>query len=149
MCSRGLAATGTITNDDTAAPVTAGDYKGATQNGNYVFFTVTSNRAISGFRVNDLPDECDPGGIIYGGENFGDSTFPIGPNGSFSAQGSWDGSDVQGDVEWTHWDGKITGSFNAATTATGTILMNYELNYQGTHFRCSSGEVRWSASLLG
>src|SRR5437764_831677 len=31
--------TETIKNDDTAVPLTAGSYKGATQNGNYVFFT--------------------------------------------------------------------------------------------------------------
>lgn len=139
-------ATGTITNDDTAVPITAGAYKGATLEGNYVFFTVSSNRTITGFRVNDLPCPCDPYGSLTGGEDFSGDTFTIRADGSFLAQGSWTGSTVRGDFEWTHWDVKITGLFNTATSATGTILINYELNYEGTHFRCSSREVRWSAT---
>jgi len=140
-------ATGTITNDDTAVPVTAGAYKGATQEGNFVFFTVQTNRTLTGFRVNDLPCPCDPYGSLTGGEDFTGDTFTIRADGSFLAQGSWTGSNVRGDLEWTHWDVKITGLFSTATSATGTILINYEINYQGTHFRCSSGEVRWSATL--
>jgi RTX calcium-binding nonapeptide repeat (4 copies) len=129
------------------APVTPGSWKGQTQNGNFVFFTITSTRTITAFHVNDLPDPCEPGGEISGGEDFGDSIFPIDADGTFSAEGKWDGSNVQGDFEWTHWDGKIAGKFDNATTVTGTILMNYELNYQGTHFRCSSGTVNWTATL--
>jgi hemolysin type calcium-binding protein len=131
----------------TVAPVTAGSYKGQTQNGNFVFFTVTSNRAITAFRVNDLPDPCEPGGTLSGGEDFGGSSFPIAADGTFLAEGRWDGSDVSGDFELTHWDGKLAGAFGTATSVTGTVLMNYEFNYQGTHFRCSSGTVAWSASL--
>jgi hypothetical protein len=141
------AATGTITNDDTAVPVTPGAYKGATQEGNYVFFTVSSNRTITGFRVNDLPCQCDPYGSLTGGEDFPDAAFTIRADGSFFARASWNGSNVRGDLEWTHWDVTVTGLFNTATSATGTILINYEVNYQGTHFRCSSREVRWSATL--
>ena len=129
------------------APVTAGSYKGATQNGNYVFFTVTSARTVTGFRVNDLPDPCEPGGTLPGGEDFGDSTFTIGDDGRFAAEGNWTGSSVSGDFELTHWDGKIAGSFETTNSTTGTVLMNYEFNYQATHFRCSSGEVRWTAAL--
>jgi Calx-beta domain-containing protein len=145
-------ATGTIVNDDNAPPVmaiTTGSYKGSTQNGNYVFFTVNSNRTVTGFRVNDLPDQCQPGGEITGGEDFGDSSFTIGDDGSFAADGNWDGSSVSGDVEFTHWDGKITGQFSSANAASGTIVMNYALNYQGTHYTCSSGTVNWTASLQG
>ena len=130
-----------------ASPVTPGSWKGQTQNGNFVFFNVTASRTITGFRVNDLPDPCEPGGTISGGEDFGDSVFTIGVDGTFAADGRWDGSSVSGDFELTHWDGRITGAFGAANSGTGTILMNYEFNYQGTHFRCSSGNVTWSASL--
>ena len=130
-----------------SAPVTAGQYKGATQNGNFVFFTVTPARTITSFRVNDLPDPCQPGGSLSGGEDFGGSTFPIGADGSFAAQGNFDGSQVNGDFELTHWDGKITGLFNTATSANGTILMNYQFNYKGTHFTCSSGQITWSVTL--
>src|SRR5262249_6045384 len=61
-----------------ASPVTAGSWKGATQNGNYVFFTVTPGRTVTAFRVNDLPDPCAEGPILTGGEDFGNSTFTIG-----------------------------------------------------------------------
>lgn len=133
----------------TQAPVTAGSYQGQTQNGNYVFFTLTSSRAITGFRVNDLPDPCQPGGTLSGGEDFGDSTFPVGDDGTFDAAGKWDGSQVYGDIELTHWDGRITGRFDTATTANGTILMDYEFNYQGTHYTCSSGSITWSVTHQG
>jgi hypothetical protein len=143
------AATGTITNDDTAVPVTAGAYRGSTQNGNYVFFTLTSNRTVTGLRINSLPCLCEPGGRLDGAPDFGDSAFPIRADASFSAEDTWSGSDVIGDIEWTYTYVKITGRFNTATSATGTIVFIFELNYKGTHYRCSSGEVSWSATLQG
>ncbi len=139
-------ATGRITNDDTAVPVTAGEYKGATQNGNYVFFTVTPNRTVTQFRVNDLPETCSPYGRITGGSNFGSSTFTIRADGSFSAVGNWSGSDKQGDVEWTGWSAEVKGQFNGSSV-TGTITEKNELNYKGTHITCTSGLISWTASL--
>jgi len=139
-------ATGTITNDDTAVPVTPGAYKGATQEGNYVFLTVLPNRTVTGFRVNDLPETCDGPLRITGGVDWSDSTFSIREDGSFIATGTWTGSNVQGDAEWTKWDAKLTGVFNG-TTVTGTITVSDELNYKGTHYRCSTGEKKWSATL--
>jgi hypothetical protein len=130
-----------------AAPVTAGNYQGQTQNGNYVFLTVSPNRTFTGLRVNDLPAECNGGVRLTGGEDFGDNVFPIRADGSFEAVGSWDGSSVQGDIEWTHWDGRIAGRFDTATSVSGTIVMNYGLKYQGTAYQCSSGEIRWTATL--
>ena len=129
------------------APVTPGSYQGQTQNGNFVFLTVSANRTFTGMRVNDLPAECDGGGTLTGGEDFGTTTFSIRDDGSFEAQGTWDGSQIQGDIEWTHWDGRIAGRFDTATSVSGTIVMNYGLKYQGTPLRCSSGEIRWSATL--
>lgn len=140
-------ATGTITNDDTAVPVTPGSYQGATREGNYVFFIVRGDRTLTGFRVNDLPCPCTPYGSLTGGEDFSSTVFTIRADGSFSAQGSWSGSNVQGDIEWTHWDAKVTGIFTTPTTVTGTILVNYEIKYQGTLYRCSSREIPWSATL--
>jgi hypothetical protein len=130
-----------------AAPITPGSYQGSTQNGNFVFLTVLSNRTFTGMRINDLPAQCNGSVSLTGGEDFGDSTFPINADGTFEAQGSWDGSDVQGDIEWTHFDGRIAGRFETATSASGTIVMNYGLKYQGTAYQCSSGEIRWSATL--
>jgi hypothetical protein len=142
-------ATGTITNDDTAVPVPAGQYKGATQEGNYVFLTVTPDRTVTGFRVNDLPQRCSPGDIqIVGGVDWSRNTFPIADDGSFTASGEWRGSDVQGDAEWTYWSAKLTATFNGSTVS-GTITVTNELNYKGTHFTCTTGEERWSATLQG
>lgn len=129
------------------SPVTPGSYQGATQNGNFVFLTVSANRTLTGMRVNDLPAECDGGGSLTGGEDFGDNTFTIRDDGTFQAEGTWDGSTVQGDIEWTHWDGRIAGRFDSATSVTGTIVMTYGLKYKGTALKCSSGEITWSATL--
>ena len=142
-------ATGTITNDDTAVPVTAGSYKGATQEGNHVFFTVTPSRTVTDWRVNDLPCPCSPGGILRGGENFSDSSFTIGPDGSFRATGDWTGSERYGSMELLHWDAKLTGLFVTPTSVTGTILVNYVFNSSGTRYTCSSGDKKWSATLQG
>ena len=108
---------------------------------------MSADRTFTGLRVNDLPAECDGGGYLPGGEDFGDSRFPIRDDGTFEAEGTWDGSVVSGDVEFTHWDGRVAGRFDTATSVSGTIVMNYGLKYQGTALRCSSGEIRWTAML--
>jgi Calx-beta domain len=144
-------ATGTITNDDVSppppppAPVTPGSYKGATQEGNYVFFTVLPNLSITGFRANDLPESCDPPASLRGGVDWGTIVFPIAGDGSFVREERWSGSEQDGDVEWTSWYAKITGRFTG-TSATGTILTSSELNYKGTHYKCSTAEIKWSAA---
>ena len=129
------------------APVTPGSYQGQTQNGNFVFLTVLPDRTFTGMRINDLPAQCDGGGYLPGGEDFGSSIFRIRDDGSFDAQGTWDGSIVSGDVELTHWDGRVAGRFDSATAVSGTVVMNYGLKYQGQPLRCSSGEVTWTATL--
>ena len=140
-------ATGRITNDDTATPVTPGSYKGATQNGNYVFFNVTGARTLTGFRVNDLPESCSPGGIhLTGGVDWTKSTFTIGSDGSFRATGNWTGSRVTGDAEWTAWSAELVGKIDGSS-ASGTVTVRDELNYKGTHYSCSSGGVTWTATV--
>jgi hemolysin type calcium-binding protein len=129
------------------SPVTPGNYQGQTQNGNFVFLTVTPNRTFTGMRINDLPEQCNGGISLTGGDDFGNSTIPIREDGTFEATGNEDGSVVQGDVEWTHWDVRIAGRFDSATSVSGTIVENYGLKYQGTAYQCSSGEIRWSATL--
>lgn len=129
------------------SPITAGNYQGQTQNGNFVFFTVSGNRTFTGLRINDLPAPCNGGLTLTGGEDFGDNVFTIREDGTFAAAGNWDGSNVSGDVEFTHWDGRIAGRFDTATTVSGTIVMNYGLKYQGSAYQCSSGEITWTAAL--
>lgn len=142
-------ATGTITNDDTAVPVTPGSYKGATQNGDYVFFTVTANRTITGFRINAVAERCSPSGTLRGSIDWSDTTIAIRADGSFEAEGSWAGSNVQGDYEWLKWSARLTGVFTSGSTTTGTVVISDELNYKGNHYVCSTGELTWSATLQG
>jgi Calx-beta domain len=139
-------ATATITNDDTAAAVTPGSYQGLAKNGSYVFFTVTSDRTITALRFNDLTEICNPPATLPGGSDFGTNVFHIDSAGHFHATGSWTGSDKQGDIEYTSWSADVVGAFAGPTSVSGTIVEKYELNYQGTHYSCSSGQITWSAA---
>jgi hypothetical protein len=140
-------ATGTITNDDVAIPVTAGLYQGT--EGNYVFLTVLPNRTVTGFRTNSLTEECQPGGVyMQGAVDWGTKyAYPIGNDGSFTAQGIWSGSEVYGETEYTNETWNVSGLFVTATSATGTFTLSDEINYKGTHYRCSTGPMKWSATL--
>jgi Ca2+-binding RTX toxin-like protein len=127
--------------------VTPGAYQGQTQNGNYVFFTVSSNRTATGFRVNDIPGTCNGPLRIVGGRDWGTSVFPIDSTGRFSAEYNWSGSDMVGDLEWTRWHEAFTAYFNNPTTVTGTYVWSGEANLNGSRYNCTSGTVSWSASL--
>jgi hypothetical protein len=137
-------ATATIANDDTAARVGPGSYQGATQNGNYVFFALGADRTITGFKVNDLPLLCDDGGRTVGGIDFGSDIFPVDSGGRISAESTWSSS--VDDWHWTNVYAKVTGFFDNPTTVSGTIVWKGDLEYKGAHFRCSSGDIRWSAT---
>lgn len=141
-------ATGTIATDD---EVTSGQYAGRTASGKQtVYFWVSPKQTLTAFRVVGLPCPCGGGPVrVWAGQELRESTFPITADGSFAGEASWNGSRWQGDFEWTHWDMKVTGVFATTTSASGTYIANYELNYKGTHYRCSSGEVRWSAAFPG
>ena len=141
-------ATGTLTTDDA---VTSGQYGGKTASGKQtVYFWVSPKQTLTAFRVVGLPCPCGGGPVrVWAGQELRESTFLIAADGNFVGEGSWNGSRVQGDFEWTHWDIKVTGAFATTTSATGTYIANYELNYEGTHYRCSSGEVGWSATYPG
>ena len=142
-------ATVTITNDDRETPVTPGAYKGETQNRNHVFFDVLGDRTIRNFRVNDLPMACTPGDIrILGGSNYGNTGFGIAVDGSFARTLTWNGPEIINDVEYVHWDATVTGTFTGATSVSGTVVENEELVYEGVRYRCTTGVVRWSATLV-
>jgi hypothetical protein len=142
-------ATVTIRNDDTATAVTAGSYQGLAGNGSFLYFTVTPDRTITAMRFNDLSQICDPPATLSGGSNFGTSVFHIDSAGNFHATGTWSGSDKQGDIDYTYWSADVLGTFTGPTSVRGTIVEKYELNYQGTHYTCSSGQVTWSATRQG
>ena len=128
-------------------PVTPGSYQGQTETGNPVFLTVRSDRTFTGWRVvNDLPNHC-----LYspGGDWFVDTTLSIRDDGTFDAQPSWDGSIIAYEGgRLTHWEGRIAGRFDTATSVSGTIVMNYTLWDQGLGpLPCATRYMTWSATL--
>lgn len=139
-------ATGTIRNDDTSVAVAPGNYQGATANGDYVFLTVLANRTVTGFRVNNVTEDCSPGATLSGAIDWTSNTWSIASNASFEAAGSWSGSNVQGDIEHTKWSAKVTGVFNG-NSVTGKLSITDELNYRGAHYVCSVVDKPWSATL--
>jgi hypothetical protein len=139
-------ATGTILNDDVASPLTAGNYKGTTQEANYLYFTVLPNRAITEFRLDSITENCNGYVRLKGSITWGTISFPIDNSGNFVAQSTWTGSDVEGDVEYTSNSWKVTGVFTSANAVTGSISLNDELNWQGTHYVCS-GSINFTAAL--
>jgi hypothetical protein len=138
--------TGSITNDDLAAAATSGSYKGATQEGNFVFFTVNADRTVSGFRANSITENCGDGSTLSGSVSFDNLSIPIDSGGNYVAQNSWSGSQTNGDIEYTAETWKVTGQFATASTVTGTIALADEFNYRGSHYSCST-TVTYSASL--
>jgi hypothetical protein len=143
-------ATGTIKNDDTQVPVTPGEYKGALPSGDYLYFEVTPARQFSYFRVNDMRENCDPGGYFEGSVAYPETTaWPISDDGSVLSDDNWSGSQQYGDLHYTHYEYKLTAKFDGSTNVTGTIQLVDEFDYQGYHFTCNTGVVNWTASRTG
>src|SRR6188472_3664647 len=106
----GAGATGRITNDDTLVPVTAGAYKGVIE-GNALFLDVV-DRYVTHFRSNYLRMDCGSTGVfVYGTLDWGNSRFPIGADGSFSATADSTGT-VSGNPAKFH--DELTGGIDGA-----------------------------------
>ena len=137
-------ATGRITNDDTQVPVTAGAYKGIIE-GNALFLDVV-DRYVTHFRSNYLRMDCGSTGVyVYGALDWGNSRFPIGADGTFSAMSDSNGT-VDGDPAKYH--DELAGRFDG-TNASGTALVSVEFDSDGTHYSCTSGQRPWTAPLQG
>lgn len=130
---------------ESSVPVTPGPYLGLSQYGGPVELRVLRDRTLTSIRVAGVPVWCDGPPKFAGFVDYGALTLPIGADGSFGHQGSKTGSVWDGDVEWTRIDFKIAGQFHTATSVGGAVIENYELNIDGRHYRCSSGEVKWCA----
>ena len=135
-------ATGTIRNDDTAVPVTVGTYKGLLD-GNFIFFDVNSDRTVSGFRSNYIREDCNGNLYIYGTVSWGSTHRPIAADATFAFGGTSSGTVGGNPATFTN---AVTGRLDG-TNATGTYTASAEFDYQGTHYRCSSGTKPWTASL--
>jgi hypothetical protein len=134
-------------------PLTPGSYQGQTQSGNPVFLTIGSDRTFTGWLVvDDLPTDC---GFYPGGDWFVDTTFSVGNDGTFDARRGWGQPSAGPSVVYergqvVHWVGRIAGRFDTATSVSGTVVMNYELEQpwvHPAHLFCSSGPTTWSATL--
>ena len=137
-------ATGTITNDDTQVPVTAGAYKGLID-GNFLFLDVV-DRYVTHFRSNYVRMDCGSTGIyVYGQLDWGDSRFAVGADGTFKAS-----ADSNGTVSGTpaKYHDEIAGRFDG-TNASGTVLGSVEYDRDGTHLSCTSGPRPWTVSFQG
>ena len=145
------AATGTIKNEDTQVPVVAGSYKGQTPSGDYLYFEVTSARQVSYFRLNDLRENCSPGGYFEGSVSYSrDSLWPIADNGTAGAYSVWTGTEDLGDgFVYTHYEYRTAVVFDGTATVKGTIQLKDEFDYAGSHFSCDTGVVAWTASRVG
>jgi hypothetical protein len=135
-------ATGTIRNDDTSVPVTVGTYKGLLE-GNFIFFDVNSDRTLSGFRSNYIREDCNGNLYIHGTVSWGSSHRPIAADGTFAFGGTSNGTVGGNPATFTD---AVTGRFDG-TNVTGTYTASSEFDYQGTHYRCSSGTKTWTAAL--
>jgi hypothetical protein len=142
-------ATGTILNDDVASPVSAGDWKGTTAEANYLYFTVLPDRTVNDFRIDSITENCNDGVYLQGSIDWGVTlTIPIDTTGNFVGQGSWSGSDVEGDVEFTSDSWTVKGQFTSASAVTGSISLDEEFNWHNTHYTCS-GSIGYTAALQG
>jgi hypothetical protein len=124
------------------SPITAGSYKGLLE-GNFVFFDVSSNRTVSGFRSNYLREDCDGDIYVYGTLDWGSTAYPIANDGTFSFSANSQGT--IGDGTGTFYD-EVTGRIDGST-ATGTVVGTAEFDYQGRHWKCTSGRRTWTATL--
>jgi hypothetical protein len=123
-------------------PVTPGSYKGLLD-GNFVFFDITADRMVTGFRSNYLREDCNGNLYIYGTLEWGASRFPIAADGTFSVSGSGTGTVDNDPATFTD---AVTGKVDG-TTVTGTVTGTAEFNYAGTHYTCSSGAKAYTATL--
>jgi hypothetical protein len=140
----GAGATGRITNDDTQVPVTAGAYKGVIE-GNALFLDVV-DRYVTHFRSNYLRMDCGSTGVfVYGTLDWGNSRFPIGADGTFTASSDSTGTVDSDPAKYHH---ELTGRFDG-NNASGTALVSVEFDSDGTHYSCTSGPRPWTASLQG
>src|SRR5688572_21924195 len=123
-------------------PVTPGNYQGLLD-GNFVFFTILTDRTVTGFRSNYLREDCNDNLYIYGTLEWGTSRFPIAADGTFSVSSTGTGTVDDQPAEFTD---SVTGRIDG-TTVTGTVTGTADFTLDGTRYRCSSGAKTYTATL--
>jgi len=125
-----------------ASPVTPGQYKGLLD-GNFVFFEITADRMVTGFRSNYIREDCNDNVYIYGTLDWGSSRFPIAADGTFSVSGTGTGTIDGLPASFTD---TVTGKVDG-TTVTGTVTGTADFTSDGTRYICSSGVKTYTATL--
>ena len=108
-----------------------------------MFFEITSDRAVTGFRSNYLREDCNGNLYVYGTLDWGTSRFSIAADGTFSASSTGTGT-VGGDP--ATFSDSVTGKVDG-TTVTGTVTGTADFTYQGTRYICTSGAKSYTATL--
>jgi hypothetical protein len=126
-----------------AAPVTPGSYQGLLD-GNFIFFDVLSDRTIANFRSNYIKEDCDQGGYVYGTVSWGSTRHPISDDGTFAFSGRSEGTVDEAPATFVD---EVTGRFDGSSV-TGTYTASSEFDYEGAHYKCTSGARAWTASLV-
>jgi hypothetical protein len=126
--------------------VTPGSFKGATSVGNYVFFDVTVDRYVTGFRVNDFRMTCD-GPLVLGGGLPSDALpkMLIKSDGSFVYDNTGEVRDEQGNPVKVVL--RVTGLIQGGI-ASGTAFWSNELTYEGRYYHCATEQQTWTAARL-
>lgn len=127
--------TGTIQNDDQAK---AGNWQGVTQNGDNIYFSVTSDQKETQIRVNNISEDCGGGEEFQVEPNFGPLWIQIQPDGSYNYSTTWSGSETDGDFTFTSEADTFKGQFATATAMTGTLGLQDQFTYQGTSYNCAT-----------
>ena len=125
--------------------VTPGPYQGQINQSNFMYFDVLQSRTVSNWRTNEIPEECEGGGILRGGFwAIYPTPVPIGNDGSFLID--WEGTaTVEGLDGPAKFHVTITGRIEGST-ASGTVRSSSEFDFEGERYRCNSGELRWAAN---
>src|SRR5579884_4985 len=137
-------ATGTIHTHNIPS---VGNWQVATQEGNYVYFTVNADGTVTLFRSNSLTENCNDDTELQGSVDWGTQSFQIGSDGTLAADYSGSGPPSDNGVQYTAESWKIAGTFTT-TTISGTISLSDQLTYQGSSYDCS-GSVTFTATFQG
>jgi hypothetical protein len=137
--------TTTTTTAPPQTPVTAGSYKGATQDGNFVYFSITSDRQITYWRTNDLTEQCNAGYYIPGAISLNPGIgFPIDDSGHFDFIANGTATLPDGSPDMIHFE--IVGNASG-TNVSGTVVLTEAFTYNGISLTCASPVTSWTATL--
>ena len=138
--------TTTTTTTTPVSPVTPGAYKGATQDGNFVFFAVTGNRQIMDWRTNDLTEQCNAGYYIPGTVSLQGTgaLIQIDDSGHFDYVDDFTETLSDGSPDKVHFE--IAGDVSGTSVA-GTVVLTQEFDYNGLHLTCASPVTHWTTTL--